>query len=74
MGTLTIRSLPEEVIQGVKTSAELHNRSMEQEIRELLQRRYGPRSEVLRRIRKRWDALPRTEANEVEQWRQKGRR
>lgn len=74
MGTLTIRSLPEEVIQGVKTSAELHQRSMEQEIRELLQRRYGPRSEVLRRIRNRWEVLPRTEANEVEQWRQKGRR
>ena len=74
MGTLTIRSLPDEVIQGVKTSAELHNRSMEQEIRELLQRRYGPRSEVLRRIRNRWEVLPRTEANEVEQWRQKGRR
>ncbi len=74
MGTLTIRSLPEDVIQGVKTSAELHNRSMEQEIRELLQRRYGPRSEVLLRIRNRWAELPRTEANEVEQWRQKGRR
>ena len=74
MGTLTIRSLPEEVIQRVKASAELHKRSMEQEIRELLQRRYGPRSEVLRRIRNRWEVLPRTEANEVEQWRQKGRR
>ena len=74
MGTLTIRSLPEEVIQGVKTSAELHKRSMEQEIRELLQRRYGPRSEVLLRIRNRWEVLPRTEANEVEQWQQKGRR
>ncbi len=74
MGTLTIRSLPEEVIQGVKASAELHKRSMEQEIRELLQRRYGPRSEVLRRIRNRWEVLPRTEADEVEQWRQKGRR
>ena len=29
MGTLTIRSLPEDVIQGVKTSAELHKRSLE---------------------------------------------
>jgi hypothetical protein len=74
MGTLTIRNLPEEVIQGVKTSAELHQGSMEQEIRELLQRRYGPRSEVLLRIRNRWGVLPRTEANEIEQWRQKGRR
>lgn len=74
MGTLTIRSLPEEVIQGVKTSAKLHHRSMEQEVRELLQRRFGPRSEVLQRIRARWKELPATGAEEVEQWRQKGRR
>ncbi len=74
MGTLTIRSLPEEVIQAVKISAELHQRSMEQEIRELLQRRYGPRSEVLRRIRERWKEVPYTGAKEVEKWRRKGRR
>lgn len=74
MGTLTIRSLPDEVIQGVKVSAKLHQHSMEQEVRELLQQRYGPRSEVLRRIRERWETLPRTEADEVDQWRQKGRR
>jgi len=74
MGTLTIRSLPEEVIQRVKASAELHHHSMEQEIRELLQQRYGPRSEVLQRIRERWVRLPRTGSDEVDQWRQKGRR
>jgi len=74
MGALTIRNLPEEVIQGVKISAELHHRSMEQEIRELLQRRYGPRSEVLQRIRERWKELPRTETTEIDQWRQQGRR
>ena len=74
MSTLTIRGLPEEVIQAVKASAELHQHSMEQEIRELLLNRYGPRSEVLRRIRERWEELPRTGADEVERWRQKGRR
>jgi plasmid stability protein len=74
MGTLTIRNVPDEIIEGVRTSAELHQRSMEQEVRELLQRRYGPRSEVLRRIRARWEALPETDASEVEQWRETGRR
>ena len=73
MGTLTIRSLPEEVIRGIKTSAKLHHRSMEQEVRELLQRRFGPRSETLQRIRDRWKELPATGVEEVEQWRQKGR-
>ena len=74
MGTLTIRSLPEEVIQGVKASAKLHQHSMEQDVRELLQQRYGPRTEVLRRIRERWEELPRSGADEVKQWRKKGRR
>ncbi len=74
MGTLTIRSLPEEVIQRVKASAKLHQHSMEQEVRELLQQRYGPRTEVLRRIRERWEELPRSGADEVKQWSQKGRR
>jgi len=74
MATLTIRNLPDNVIEGVKTSAELHNRSMEQEVREMLQRRYGPRSEVLRRIRDRWTSLPHTDSAEMMRWRQEGRR
>lgn len=74
MGTLTIRGVPEDVIKEVKTSAELHQHSMEQEIRELLQRRYGPRSEVLRRIHERWEQMPCTDAKEIEDWREKGRR
>jgi len=74
MGTLTIRSIPDEVIEGVRTYAELHHRSMEQEVRELLQRRYGSRSEVLQRMRARWAELPRTGANEAERWRKVGRR
>ena len=74
MGTLTIRSIPDEVLEGVRTSAELHHRSMEQEVRELLQRRYGPRSEVLQRIQSRWTELPKTSAKEVERWRKVGRR
>ena len=65
MGTLTIRNLPEEVIQGVKTSAELHKRSMEQEIRELLQRRYGPRVRSPSKNTQPLGVLPRTEANEI---------
>jgi len=74
MGTLTIRSVPDEDIEGVKASAQLHHRSMEQEVRELLQRRYGPRSDLLRRIRARWETLPQTDASELEQWCEKGRR
>ena len=74
MGTLTVRNVPDEVIERVRTSAELNRRSMEQEVRELLRLRYGPRSEVLERIRNRWPELPQTGAREVKRWREEGRR
>ena len=74
MGTLTIRNLPDEIIQAVKSAAEIHQHSMEQEVRELLQLRYGPRSDILRRIRERWETLPHTKVDEVNKWRQTGRR
>jgi len=74
MGTLTIRNLPDDLVGRVKASAASHGRSMEQELRDLLQTRYAPRSEVLRRIRSRWKDLPATDAQEVAAWREEGRR
>lgn len=73
MGTLTIRNLPDELIRRVKTVAEYNRHSMEQEVRELLQRRYSPKDEVLARVRNRWDSIPAASADELEQWRDEGR-
>ena len=74
MATLTIRNLPDDLIERVKASAAHHGCSMEQELRDLLQNRYARRSEVLARIRTRWKDLPATEAQELATWREEGRR
>lgn len=73
MGALTIRNLPDDLIQRLKDAAEAHNRSMEQEVRELLEQRYAPKGEVLERVRERWEDLPETSPDEVARWREEDR-
>lgn len=73
MGTLTIRNLPDDLIERLKAVAADHRHSMEQEVRTLLEHRYAPRPEVLRRIRARWSHLPAVTPEEIEHWRDQGR-
>jgi plasmid stability protein len=73
MATLTIRNLPEDVAARLKAVAARRNSSMEQEVRSLLEQRYGPRSAALARIRNRWSGLPPVEEAELEAWRHQGR-
>ncbi len=74
MATVTIRNLPEKLVNRLKAAAKQRGRSMEQEVRELLQARYAARSEILSRVRKRWETLPETTADEASRWRAEGRR
>jgi plasmid stability protein len=74
MATLTIRNLPDEVVDRIKTAATHQGRSMEQEVRDVLLRRYASRNEVVRRIRQRWEGLPATAASDVKRWRKANRR
>ena len=74
MGTLTIRNVPDAVVERIKAAARQSGVSMEQELRDLLQRRYAHRSEILSRVRDRWPALPETTPDEVERWRDSGRK
>ena len=74
MATLTIRNLPDEVVDRIKTAATHQGRSMEQEVRDVLLRRYASRNEVVRRIRQRWEELPATAASDVKRWRKANRR
>jgi plasmid stability protein len=73
MATLTIRSLPEELVERIKLVAGKAGRSMEQEVRQLLEQRYASREEVLRRIEERWSRLPKASAAEIETWIAEGR-
>ncbi len=73
MATLTIRNLSEDLVERVKEEADKHQRSMEQEVRDLLQDRYGDRQEVFRRIRARWAKYPAPSARQVDAWIDAGR-
>lgn len=74
MGTLTIGNLPDDLIARLKATAASNQRSTEQEVRELVQRRYAPKPEVLARLRGRWRQMPQASADEVRRWRDEGRR
>ena len=60
MATLTIRNLPDELVERLKLKARAANRSMEQEIRELLEASYPKKQDTIDRIRNRWKQLPET--------------
>lgn len=73
MATLTIRNLPEELVERLREQAKASNRSMEQEVRELLEAKYPKKSDIIEAIRSSWDKLPETPREEMDSWRHEGR-
>jgi plasmid stability protein len=69
MPTLTIRNVPPKVVAALKAQAKQHNRSMEQELRVLLEGCVSDRASVLAQIRESWDRQSRRpDAAEVQAW------
>ena len=69
MPTLTIRNVPPRVVQSLKSFAHRHGRSMEQEVREVLEEHVTEREAVLRQIEAGWDEQRRRPtASEVDRW------
>jgi plasmid stability protein len=73
MATITIRNISDEIVERIKRLAGQKGISMEQEVRDLLQKRYGQRDEVLARIRQRAEALPMERETRVQTWKSEGR-
>mgnify|MGYP000564594580 CR=1 FL=1 len=73
MAAITIRNISDEVVDRIKHLAEQKGISMEQEVRDLLQIRYGQRVEVLARLRQRTEKLPIEQENRVLAWKEEGR-
>ena len=73
MATITIRNISDELVDRIKRLAGQKGISMEQEVRDLLQKRYGQRDEVLARIRQRAEALPMEPESRVQTWKSVGR-
>jgi plasmid stability protein len=73
MAAITIRNISEELVERIKFLAEQKGVSMEQEVRDLLQIRYGRRSDVLERIQRRVEDLPFEQESHVQSWKDLGR-
>jgi plasmid stability protein len=74
MPTLTIRNVPSKVARSLKVLAERNQRSMEQEIRSILEEHAGDRVSALRQIETSWQRQSRRpRAEEVDSWIRAGR-
>jgi len=69
MATLTIRNVRPSVVRSLKALARRSRRSMEQEVRELLEDYVAERSAILEQIEAGWATQSRgTTAEEVDDW------
>src|SRR5262245_1039212 len=74
MPTITVRNVPAKVVQSLKAMARRHNRSMEQEVRELIEGYVAERRAVLDQIEAGWDKQTRRPtATEIDGWMAVGR-
>jgi hypothetical protein len=74
MATLTIRNVPAKVVKSLKTLARRNRRSMEQEVRAVLEQHVGDRRALLDEIEQSWARQTRRpQANEIDAWIQAGR-
>ncbi|MDB9307245.1 hypothetical protein PN471_00925 [Aphanizomenon sp. CS-733/32] len=73
MATITIRNISDELVERIKYLAGQKGVSMEQEVRDLLQKRYGQRDEVIARIRQRVEILPMETESRIQSWKSEGR-
>jgi len=72
--TLTIRNMPPRVVRSLKSLATKHGRSMEQEVRELIEEHVAERGAVLEQIEASWsEQRRRPTAAEVDRWLETGR-
>ena len=74
MPTLTIRNVPATVVRSLKALARRRRRSMEQEVRELLEIHVSERRSVLEQIEMGWGRQTRRpSAREIDSWITAGR-
>lgn len=74
MPTLTIRNVPVRIVQALKALARRHDRSMEQEVRDILAGHVAERRTVLREIETSWTRQTRRpSAREIAGWIERGR-
>ena len=74
MATLTVRNVPPKVVKTLKSLARRNRRSMEQEVRAVLEEHAGDREALLAQIEAAWARQSRRPtATEIEEWLKVGR-
>jgi plasmid stability protein len=74
MATLTIRNIPAKIVRALKAQAKRNRRSMEQEVREMIEARVGDRASAVAQIKRAWASQKRRPtAAEVDAWFGEGR-
>jgi plasmid stability protein len=74
MATLTIRNVPPKIVKTLKNLARRNRRSMEQEVRAVLEEHAGDRESLLAQVESAWaKQARRPSAAEIEQWLKVGR-
>jgi len=74
MATLTVRNVPAKVVKSLKTLARRNRRSMEQEVRSVLEQHVGDRRALLTEVERSWTRQARRpKARELDAWIAEGR-
>lgn len=74
MATVTVRNLTPKVVRSLKSLAKRNGRSMEQEVRKIIEMYVGDKLSVMKQIEESWSRQARRpEANEVDAWINEGR-
>ena len=74
MATLTVRNVPPRVVTTLKMLAKRNRRSMEQEVRAVLEEHVGDREALLEQIERAWaQQARRPKATEIDEWLRVGR-
>ena len=74
MATITVRNLSPKIVRSLKSLANRNGRSMEQEVRELIEMYVGDKLSVMKQIEESWGRqLRRPTAAEVDTWIKQGR-
>ena len=74
MPTITVRNVSARVVQSLKALARRHNRSMEQEVRDVIEGYVAERRAVLEHIEARWSKQTRRPTTtEIDAWMRVGR-
>jgi plasmid stability protein len=74
MATITVRNIPDEVIEMIKNRARRNRRSMEQEVRSILSGVVHDREQAMRRIESLWNEQKRSiPREEIDGWLKRAR-